>query len=481
MGKIGKNLIYNILYQLLVILLPLITAPYVARTLGAEGIGVYSYTHSVAQYFILVAMLGISNHGNRTIAATRDDKAQLEKSFWSIYLIQAFTFSVAIILYILYLALFNVDNLFITLLQLIYVVSGIFDISWYFFGTEQFKITVGRNTIIKLATVVCMFIFIHNPNDLWKYTLIMSSGFLFSQLYLWKYLFKQIQFTKVNVYDALPHIKSIIILFIPVLAYSVYKIMDKIMLGNMSDYFEVGYYENAMKVINIPLGVITAFGTVMLPRMSNMVSNGQQKESLDMIRLSVKVVSFVAAAICFGLMGVSRIFVPVFYGPGYEKCIDLINYLAISVLFIAWANIIRTQYLIPMHKDKIYITSTICGAIVNFLINYSLIPQMGGRGAAIGTIAAEFIVWFMQVVGVRRELPVIKILKNSIPYVLFGGLMAILVDYIGKIRSETVSNLLFLIVVGAFAYCLLVMVYLLVSKDEIWLGLKKFISKKINR
>ena len=252
MTSLKKNFIYNVVYQMLLIILPLITAPYIARTLGAEGVGIYSYTYSVAQYFLLFAMLGISNHGNRSIAAVREDDCKLSRTFWSIYSIQAFMYVLAIIAYLIYLFAFNVDNKTIVAIQFIYVVSGALDISWYFFGTEQFKITVTRNMIIKIATVILMFIFVHNPGDLAKYTVIMAGGTFLSQAYLWTYIFRQVDVVKVNWIDIKKHIKEVIILFIPVIAYSIYKLMDKIMLGNMTTYMQVGYYENAGKIINIP-------------------------------------------------------------------------------------------------------------------------------------------------------------------------------------------------------------------------------------
>ena len=133
MTSLKKNFIYNVVYQMLLIILPLITAPYIARTLGAEGVGIYSYTYSVAQYFLLFAMLGISNHGNRSIAAVREDDCKLSRTFWSIYSIQAFMYVLAIIAYLIYLFAFNVDNKTIVAIQFIYVVSGALDISWYFF------------------------------------------------------------------------------------------------------------------------------------------------------------------------------------------------------------------------------------------------------------------------------------------------------------------------------------------------------------
>ena len=314
MKSIQKNFIYNVLYQILLVILPLITAPYISRTLGAKAVGVYSYTYSVAYYFLLIAMLGIGNHGNRSIAAVRDNREELNKTFSSIYALQVSTFSIAIITYIVYLFVIVKDNRLIVLLQLLYVTSGLFDIGWLFFGLEQFKLTVTRNTLIKISTVLLMFIFVHKPSDLWKYTLIMAAGTLLSQAYLWIYVKKYVTFVKCSLREIISNVKPVLILFIPVLAYSIYKVMDKIMLGNMSSYEQVGFYNNAEKIINIPMGIITALGTVMLPRMSNIVAKGDKEKTSDYIRISIKLVTLLSSAIAFGLMGISNVLSPVFFG-----------------------------------------------------------------------------------------------------------------------------------------------------------------------
>lgn len=123
--------------------------------------------------------------------------------------------------------------------------------------------------------------------------------------------------------------------------------MDKIMLGNMSSYEQVGFYNNAEKIINIPMGIITALGTVMLPRMSNIVAKGDKEKTSDYIRISIKLVTLLSSAIAFGLMGISNVLSPVFFGEEFTACGDIIKFLSVTVFFIAWANVIRTQYLIP--------------------------------------------------------------------------------------------------------------------------------------
>lgn len=479
MKSLQKNFLYNVLYQILLVILPLITAPYISRTLGATAVGVYSYTYSVAYYFLLIAMLGIGNHGNRSIAAVRDDRKKLNKTFSSIYSLQVITFSIAILAYAIYLVLFVKDNRLIVLLQLIYVTSGLFDIGWLFFGLEQFKLTVARNTLIKISTVVLMFVFVHKPSDLWKYTLIMSAGTLFSQAYLWLYVKKYVSFEKCSVKEITSNIKPVLILFIPVLAYSIYKVMDKIMLGNMSSYDQVGFYNNAEKIINIPMGIITALGTVMLPRMSNIVANGDKKRVDDYIRISAKLVTLLSSAIAFGLMGVSSVLAPVFFGDEFIACGEIIRLLSVTVFFIAWANVIRTQYLIPNKRDSIYLTSTMVGATLNLIINWMLIPKYQANGAAFGTIVAEFSVMLVQMVAVKNELPMRKYIMSYSPILINGLIMAVLVDRIGIKLGVSVSTLAIQILAGGFFFCIATIAYLRISNDEMWrLGLDSIKKRK---
>ena len=479
MKSLQKNFLYNVLYQILLVILPLITAPYISRTLGATAVGVYSYTYSVAYYFLLIAMLGIGNHGNRSVAAVRDDREKLNKTFSSIYSLQVMTFSIATLAYAFYLVLFVKDNRLIVLLQLIYVTSGLFDIGWLFFGLEQFKLTVARNTLIKISTVVLMFVFVHKPSDLWKYTLIMSAGTLFSQAYLWLYVKKYVSFKKCSVKEIASNIKPVLILFIPVLAYSIYKVMDKIMLGNMSSYDQVGFYNNAEKIVNIPMGIITALGTVMLPRMSNIVANGDKKREDDYIRISAKLVTLLSSAIAFGLMGVSSVLAPVFFGDEFIACGEIIRLLSVTVFFIAWANVIRTQYLIPNKRDSIYLTSTMVGAILNLIINWMLIPKYQANGAAFGTIVAEFSVMIVQMVAVKNELPRRKYIMSYSPILIIGLIMEVLVDRIGIKLGVSVSTLAIQILAGGFFFCIATIAYLRISNDEMWrLGLDSIKKRK---
>ncbi len=326
-----------------------------------------------------------------------------------------------------------------------------------------------------------MFVFVKNPSDLWKYTLIMSLGTFISQAYLWLYLKKYVNFANIKFDNVKKHIKPILILFIPVIAYSVYKVMDKIMLGSMSTYEQVAFYQNSEKIINIPMGIITALGTVMLPRMSNIISKGEDEKTSNYIRISIKLVTLIGSAITFGIIGTSKIFAPVYLGSEFSSCSTTMTLLSITVFALSWANVVRTQYLIPSHNDRIYVFSAITGAIINIIINAILIPKFGANGAAIGTIFAEFSVMLFQVIAVSKKLPILKNIVATVPYLITGFIMMLVVYFEGKFLGESILTLITQIFTGGLIYILLTFIYLYIIKDEMYKLIVSSLKAKLNK
>lgn len=427
-----KNIIYNVIYQVLIFVIPLITMPYVSRVLGADGIGIYSYTYSIAYYFMIIAMLGLNNYGNRTIAKVRDNQEIMSKEFWSIYIFQLLTTSIMIISYFVYILIFCKEYKIIAILQSMYVISSAFDINWFFFGIEKFKLTITRNTIIKVLSLILIFVFVRTENDVWKYTVILAGSTLLSNIVLFSFLRKYIKFAKINKVDVLKHLKPNLVLFLPVIAVSIYKIMDKIMLGMMASVTEVGYYESAEKIINVPIAIITAVGTVMLPRISNMISNDQEEQVKQILNRTMPLVMCLSLAMMLGLMAIAEDFAIIYFGQAFTKSGVLIQLLSITIIFLSWGNVIRTQYLIPKERDKDYIISAFLGAIVNFIMNIIFIPKYQAVGACFGTICAEGVVAFYQTFVVRGELKILQYLKESLPFLIKALIMYVIVIYIGK-------------------------------------------------
>lgn len=459
MSSIKKNFLYNTVYQLLLIVLPLITTPYISRVLGSDGVGTYAYTYTIANYFVMAAMLGVKNYGNRSIASVRDDKILMSRTFWEIYGLQFICSAIALAAYASFVFCFQKEYRIISLIQGLYVFSAMLDISWLFFGLEKFKVTVSRNIVIRLLNLAAIFIFVRTKDDLWKYTLIMTLGMVISQGYLWFYIKRIVKRYRPGIKDIKKHLRSEIVLFIPIIAVSLYKMMDKIMLAQMSTITQVGYYESSEKIINIPLGVITALGTVMLPHMSNLVAKGKKKESSQYIYNSMIFAMFLAYGMMFGIIGIAADLVPVFLGREYMQCVQLIMVMAPTVPFIAWANVIRTQYLIPNHEDRSYIISVVIGALVNMSVNAMLIPNLDAMGAVIGTVCAEGSVCVCQTVMVRKRLEIFGYMKNTIMYFLFGCVMLGAIFIIRSVCFNAIPALMCEILLGGLLYALLSGIY----------------------
>ena len=454
MTSIKKNFLYNTAYQVLVLIIPLITTPYISRVLGVENIGIYSYTYSIVSYFILLAMLGINNYGNRSIAQKKNDKKELSRTFLSIYMIQLLASILMIIIYTVYVMLFEKNYKMIALIEIFYLFGTAFDISWFFFGLEEFKITISRNIIIRLLSLIGIFTLVKIPSDLWKYTLILSSSSFISQLIVLPFLFKRISFEKIVKEDIIKHIKPSLLLFVPVVAVSLYKIMDKTMLGIMSNITDVGYYEQAEKIVLLPMSIITAFSSVMLPRMSNNIKIYGDKMIKGMFLKSMKFILFLAFPLCFGILSISNIFVPVFLGDNFINTIPLVNLLCVTIIIISFGNIYRYLYYIPKGLDKEYTISAWIGAIVNIIINSLLIPKYGATGACIGTIIAELSVTIFLLINSNKILSFKEIVVNCYQPFCFSIIMYLAVTAVGHLKIDNINKLIIQIFLGITIYSL---------------------------
>lgn len=477
-SNIKINFAYQMMYELLVIILPFITSPYIARVIGPEGLGAYSYTYSIAYYFLLFAMLGIANYGNRSISQCRDSEEKRSEVFSNLVALHMIIAVVVLFVYLVYIFLCDYERK-LTVIQGLIILGGFFDISWFYFGIEKFKLTSIRSTIVKIVTVICVFVFVKSSNDLWKYCLIMAFGTFISNIVLWVPLHHYVHLQKPEWKKMDTHFQPLIILFIPAIAVSLYKYMDKIMIGSLSTKTQLGFYENAEKAINIPLTIISSFGAVMLPKMSGLAASFNKSEVLVYIKKSMQFVMWIAIALSFGLASVANIFAPVFWGKEFSFSGNIMIGLSVTIPFIAFANIIRTQVLIPYKKDREYLASVIIGAIINLIANWILIPSYGAIGATIGTIAAEISVCLVQCFVIRKELPLLDYVRDCIWYFLIGIVMIVPVLLIAYLANVSVGTLLIQIFTGAVIYCCLSFAYFKATKNELFFNMVRSVIRKI--
>lgn len=485
--SLKKNFIFQILYQIVVLVIPLVVSPYLTRQLGDTALGIYSYTYSIAYYFVAFAMLGISRHGQRIIAERKDDDTALRKTFWSLYFVHGIFSVLAIAAYIVFTFIWAGDYRKIYLIQTIYVASALFDVTFLFYGLENFKSVVVKNFIIKIAECVLIFCFIKSSEDLWIYTLIMSASSCLGQAIMLPQTVSVVKPIRFGWNDIKEHFKPLFVLFISVVASTLYTVFDKTLLGIMTATENVAYYEYSNKIINIPKTIIAVIGTVMFPRACACIAEGKEANAKKFMNYSLHFTSFIGIGAIFGLLGISNLFAVLYYGDSFAVCGNVMIALSPAILIIGLGDIIRTQYLIPNHKDKIHILCLIINAIINIVLSVILIPVLGVYGAVIGTLSAELFGLFFQLIVGRKFLSIKTVLSSVIPYVVFGAIMFSIIYGIRLHYNTTWIHLALQVVVGAAAYCILSFVYLLKFssvhnelREKLISTLKKPFQKKQN-
>lgn len=464
MKSLKYNFMMNILNQLLSIIVPLLTTPYLSRILGAKQLGAFSYANSITYYFTLFGMLGLANYGSREIAKCRNNSVEMSRVFSGIYTVQLLCASTVSFIYMIYI---NVNHDALAMVMFLHVVSVLLDINWFYYGLENFDRILYRNIIVKLMTMIAIFVLVKKPSDVVIYALITSIGSFLGNILLWGMVHKKIHYIRPTIAEIKRHFVANLTLFLPILILSVYKVMDKIMLKWMTSYEQVGYYENADKLGQIPLYMISALSQIMIPRISFFISKGKQTGVVDYLDKSLIFISFLSSSLIFGILGISKEFVPLYFGDGYESCIEIIEVLLPSYIFSGYANVFRSQMLIPYGRDKEFAKTLAVGAMLNLGINFLLIPHFQARGAAIATGCAEFAVFLMTYLYVRRSINLCSLLKKNVIFYISGFVMLVVLRVIPTIGGA-IFNLFIRITIGAVVYLvtLIAIFYLKERRNE---------------
>lgn len=421
--SISKNYIYNVSYQLLTLITPFITTPYLSRVLGPHGIGIYSYTTSIVSYFILLSSLGIANYAQREIAYNQDNPQVQSRTFFEINLLRTILVSISLGIYYLTIIHFPADHL-VYWIQALNIIAVLFDISWFFQGLEEFGKIVFRNFVIKVLSVVLIFVLIYNPDDLNKYIFLLGFMNILSGISIWFYLPRYLVKVPWKEIKIFRNFSIIIQLFLPQVAIQIYTVLDKTMIGAITGSpLENGYYEQAEKVVKLSLTIVTSLGTVMMPRIAYSYAHGKIDAIKEDMMQSYRFVWFLTIPMFFGFIAVSSNFVPWFFGPGYEKVVPLMQILSGLVIAIGLSNVTGIQYLLPTNQQNKLTLSVVIGAITNFVLNLLLIPHLQSIGAAIASIIAECVVTGVQFYIVRNVFSIFDIITSMKKYFISGCIM----------------------------------------------------------
>ena len=457
--SIKENYFFNLSYQILQIIIPIITVPYVSRILLVEGIGIQSFVASIVSYFTLFGSLGLGIYGQREIAYYQNDQVKRTKIFWELFLLKLITISICLTFYFFIIRNFS-SNYKIFLIYSLEIISCALDIGWYYQGLELFGKLLIRNFLARLITTVLIFILIKNESDLYKYVILITSGSYFVNITLIPSLCKTLTKIKLKSLNLLQHLRPILFLFIPQIAINIYTVLDKSMIGFLThSNIENGYYEQAIKIIKLSLTIITSLGVVMAPRISNLYSNQKFEEIKERLQSSFKFVFFLGLPMLFGLIGISDIFVPIFFGPGYAKSILLIKILSGLFIAIGLNSMTGSQFLIPLKKEKIFTLSVISGAVVNFTLNIFLIQKIQSVGAAISSVIAESLITFIQFFYIRKIIQLKKIFSLTYHYIISSVIMYLVLIILKNVLRISILNLIIMIAGCSSLYFLLLILF----------------------
>jgi O-antigen/teichoic acid export membrane protein len=471
--QVVKNYLYNASYQVFVLLIPLITTPYLARVLGPTGVGINAYTNSIIQYFILFGSIGVNLYGNRQIAFVRDNKDKMTKTFYEIFLMRIMTIVLAYAAFLIFLMTTGSYHVYY-LAQSVSIIAAAFDISWFFMGVENFGVTVLRNFVVKIVTLISIFTFVKSLDDLNIYIMILSLSLLIGNMTLFPNLKRYIGKAKFKNLRIWQHLKPSMVLFVPQIATQIYLVVNKTMLGSMTSVQSAGYFDQSDKMIKMILAVVTATGTVMLPHVANAFMKGEVEKTKQFLYNSFSFVTALSVPMMFGIAAVARKFVPLFFTDKFLAVTPLMMIESVVILLIAWSNALGTQYLLPTNQNGAFTRSVVFGAVVNIIVNIPFIMFWGALGATMSTVLSELAVTGYQLYVLRHQISYRSLFKDTEKYLLAGIIMFLVIFVLDSKSVNNWTTLIIEVFIGIVIYASL----LIITKAKIIEDAKSILKSK---
>ena len=402
--SIKLNLFYNILLNVSNIIFPFITAPYIARVLEPDGIGLYNFAYTVAGYFAMVACLGVPTYGIRIVGANRDEFNMLNKVFCEV-------FSILVYMTLFLSIIFVVSTMLVSQFHehwAIFLISGFalyvvpFKVDWFFSGLQQFGYIAARSIIIKTIAVLSLFIFVHDKNDLIYYVSISAFSIVANEIWNFIKLLNIGIKLKFVVAGCKQHLKPIIILASSFIATTIYTSLGTVILGFIDSYSEVGFYNSAANICKVAVPVVTSLATVALPQIANYLHNEKLNDVNELINKSISLTLFMAIPLTSILLVIAPDFVPLFFGEKFIQSVVPMQILAFLPTIVGLNNITGIQILIGLGKDKEFLKYVVISAVLSVVAYLAFVPLWGAKGAACGTLLAELLILVISYIYIKK-------------------------------------------------------------------------------
>ena len=475
--SVKKNYIYNLAYQMLAVIIPLMIQPYIARVLGAGEVGAFSYTTAITGYFALVGNLGIATYGQLRVAAFRNDREKVSQIFWELAILRFLMMAASTLLFILFICfLARPENKTLYAVLTVQIMASAIDIAWLLQGFEEFRKIVLRNTIIKVVSVILIFMFVKKQSDLYFYALIMNGSTLIGNASIWYFTPSFVDRVPLKRLNLQRHLRSCIIYFIPTIATTFYLSLDKQMIKWFTDTtVENGYYEFAQRIEQMAVTVVTSLSIVTMPRMANLFNLNAIDRMRNRLEQTIRFILLLSVPMCLGMMSVTDYLVPLYLGSGFERSATLLKIFSLLIVVVGLNNAVGKQVLMPVGRQKEYNMSVILGALVNFGLNLLLIPHFYSVGAVIASVASETSILLAFIYYSRDYIRLGWIIKASARYVIAGAAMAGVIALSYTRLSMSWKSLAIQVVLGGIVYVAAV----LVLRDKFALEMLEIIKRNL--
>ena len=462
------NYIYNLLSSLTNILFPLITAPYMARVLREEGNGQIAFVTSIVAYFVSFTTFGFTLYGQREVSKYKDDIDKRSRVFFELLILKVVFCVVSVTALFCLISSPYIAQSYKGLVAIcsIQIIAVVFDIRFFFQGIENFREIAIRTMLMRILGIICLFIFVKDQDDVWKYLLYTSLTLLLANIIMWPKAIGLIKFTGVELSPLKSCVRPAFFLYLPVLAETIFSALDSTMIGYLAvnSEYENGCYGSAIKIINVISIVIMADGLVFAARNARDYARGNDDSLKEHLGIAFRYVFMLGFPIIAGLLILSDPISLCVFGEGYEKVPTLLRLFTVRVLTHGFMNVIANQYLLQTGREKVCTAFNAGGITANFILNLILIPRYGCIGAAIASIVSEslltgaFIAYFV----IEKKFWNKAIIQQSFKYIIASVVMSIPLLMLNKIWGVHWYLVGVIIIIGAVIYGL----SLLAMKDE---------------
>lgn len=405
MANIKKNFGYNLILTFCNYLFPLLTYPYVSRVLGVTNIGICNFVDSIINYFILFSMLGVGSYGVREIARCKDNTERRNEVFSNLFVVNFLMtmISVCVLVICTYLISLLIPYRDFLVLGIIKLIFNLLLIEWFFQGIQQFKYITIRSVVVRCVYVIAVFVFVRTQDDSIVYYGLTCLTIVLNAILNWNYSrrFKTLSFKKLNIES---YLAPIFIFGYYRILTSMYTTFNTTFLGFSSGDTEVGYFTTATKLYGIIMAVFTAFTTVMVPRVSQLVKEGNREKMQQIANTTISALVILTIPIIILCEVLAPYIINIIAGPGYDGAIIPFRIVIFLLLIIGMEQIVIQQFLMASDNNKTIFKVSTSGAVVGISLNILLTPHLGAIGSSIAWGCSEMVVLIVGMLSLKKNM-----------------------------------------------------------------------------